>query len=53
MLTEYKVKNCKSTRKVSLSVPYITFRFGTVRTVQNLLDVSYTVYENAATMFTL
>jgi len=50
MLTEYTVKTCKCTRKATLSGPYITLRLGTVRTVQNLLDVLDTVYEYAATM---
>jgi len=51
MLTEYTMKNFKCPRKATLSVPYITPRLGTVRTVENLVDVSDTLYEHAATMF--
>jgi len=50
MLTEYTVKTCKCPRKATLSGPYITLWLITARTVQNLLDVLYTVYELAATM---
>jgi len=50
MLTEYTVKTCKCPRKATLSGPYIPLWLFTARTVQNVLDVSDTVFKHAATM---
>jgi len=36
--------------EATLSGPFIPLRLITARTVQNLLDFSFTVYEHAATM---